>query len=74
VDDRENHRPSETDATSERSAVTHEDPRPGAEDDLDSDADQVDEQEQDSFPASDPHSDWSGPPEPERDRDDEAGE
>ena len=54
--------------------MTHEDPRPGAEDDLDSDADQVDEQEQDSFPASDPHSDWSGPPEPERERNDEAGE
>ena len=30
----------------------------------------VDGQEEDSFPASDPHSDWSGPPEgdpPERD-------
>ncbi len=25
-------------------------------------ADRVDEQELDSFPASDPHSDWSGPP------------
>lgn len=23
----------------------------------------IDEQEEDSFPASDPHSDWSGPPE-----------
>ena len=31
--------------------------------------DYVDGQEEDSFPASDPHSDWSGPPEgdpPER--------
>jgi hypothetical protein len=28
--------------------------------------DYLDEQEEDSFPASDPHSDWSGPrPEPE---------
>ena len=25
----------------------------------------IDEQEEDSFPASDPHSDWSGPPEPD---------
>ena len=25
----------------------------------------IDEQEEDSFPASDPHSDWSGPPERE---------
>jgi hypothetical protein len=23
----------------------------------------IDDQEEDSFPASDPHSDWSGPPE-----------
>jgi hypothetical protein len=28
--------------------------------------DYLDGQEEDSFPASDPHSDWSGPP-PERD-------
>ncbi len=28
--------------------------------------DYLDRQEEDSFPASDPHSDWSGPP-PERD-------
>ena len=25
----------------------------------------IDEQEEDSFPASDPHSDWSGPPDRE---------
>ena len=27
--------------------------------------DYIDVQEEDSFPASDPHSDWSGPPERE---------
>ena len=32
--------------------------------DADADPDEyVDGQEEDSFPASDPHSDWSGPPE-----------
>ncbi len=30
-------------------------------DDVESAPDRVDEQEIDSFPASDPHSDWSGP-------------
>jgi hypothetical protein len=30
-------------------------------DDVEPPADRVDEQELDSFPASDPHSDWSGP-------------
>ena len=40
------------------------------QDELDDDApegdDYLDGQEEDSFPASDPHSDWSGPrPEPE---------
>jgi hypothetical protein len=29
----------------------------------DPDRDPVDEQEDESFPASDPHSDWAGPPE-----------
>jgi hypothetical protein len=28
----------------------------------DPDLDRVDEQEDESFPASDPHSDWAGPP------------
>jgi hypothetical protein len=38
----------------------------GAEPDAANDADEyVDGQEEDSFPASDPHSDWSGPPERE---------
>ncbi len=32
------------------------------EDEADGDG-YVDAQEEDSFPASDPHSDWSGPPE-----------
>ena len=54
--------------------MTHEDPRPGAADALGPDSDRVDEQEMESFPASDPHSDWSGLPDPEFERDDEAGE
>jgi hypothetical protein len=74
VDHRENHRPVEMNATSERSAVTHEDPSPGADDELASDPNRVDEQEQESFPASDPHSGWSGPPDPQPERNDEVGE
>jgi hypothetical protein len=36
----------------------------GPDPDPDPDPDEyVDGQEEDSFPASDPHSDWSGPPE-----------
>jgi len=54
--------------------VTPEHPRPGADTALASAADRVDEQEEESFPASDPHSDWSGPPDPEIDGNDEAGE
>ena len=54
--------------------MTDEDPSPGADDELVSDPNRVDEQEQESFPASDPHSGWSGPPEPERERNDEVGE
>jgi hypothetical protein len=53
--------------------VTHEDPSPGADDELVANPNPVDEQEQESFPASDPPSDWSGPPEPERERSDEVG-
>jgi hypothetical protein len=74
VDRRENHRPSEKSDTSERSAVTHEDTSPGADDEHVADPNPVDEQEKESFPASDPHSGWSGPPEPERERNDEVGE
>jgi hypothetical protein len=74
VDHGENHRPSEKNATSERRAVTHEDPSPGVDDPVVSNPNPVDEQEQESFPASDPHSGWSGPPEPERERNDEGGE
>lgn len=53
--------------------MTHEDPSPGADDELVANPNPVDEQEQESFPASDPPSDWSGPPEPERERNDEVG-
>ena len=54
--------------------MTHEDPSPGADDELASDPNRVDEQEQESFPASDPHSGWSGPPDPQPERNDEVGE
>ncbi len=54
--------------------MTREDPRSGADAAVASAADRVDEQEEQSFPASDPHSDWSGPPEPETDGEEEAGE
>jgi len=41
--------------------MSHEDPDPDEEHDSCSpDWDHVDEQEDESFPASDPHSDWSG--------------
>ncbi len=53
--------------------MTHQDSDPGAHDGPATGADRLEEQEEESFPASDPHSDWSGPPEPEIDREDEAG-
>jgi hypothetical protein len=51
--------------TAERSAPT--DPDAPARQVDGSDRDRVDEQEDESFPASDPHSDWAGAP-PEGDR------
>jgi hypothetical protein len=36
--------------------------RTGMAEDEDTDRDRVDEQEDESFPASDPHSDWAGGP------------
>jgi len=38
------------------------DPDGGPPPDGEADRDRLDEQEDESFPASDPHSDWAGPP------------
>ena len=48
---------------SEGAPVSHEDPDPDEGDDpRPPERDRVDEEEDESFPASDPHSDWSGGP------------